>query len=162
MTAVTAARRTTAGGEAVIFLAAFSWAAAAVHAVVAVPHLEEYPLFGVAFAVLAVVQAAWAVRLYRRCDRRALLGAIALNVAVLLVWALSRTTGLPLGPEAGSAEAVGFPDVGASVDELALIVLAESLLRGRSETLGPWARQSALVVLIFCGLALMTAGHAHG
>jgi hypothetical protein len=45
----------------VLLLAAFAWAAAAIHAVAAVPHFEEYTLFGAAFAVLAVAQAAWGV-----------------------------------------------------------------------------------------------------
>jgi hypothetical protein len=163
MSTASAARRAAAGGEPVLFLAAFSWAAAAVHAVVAVPHFEEFPLFGAAFVAVALAQGAWAVLAFRACDRRRLGAGIALNAGVLAVWAISRTAGLPIGPEPGEPEAVGLADLATGVDELALIVLAAALLRrhasARSDALGIWARQAALTVLIFCGVGLMVAGH---
>jgi hypothetical protein len=163
MSTATAARRVTAGSEPVLFLAAFSWAAAAIHAVVAVPHFAEHTPFGVAFLATALAQLAWGVLVYRRPEPACLAAGLGLNATVVLGWIVSRTAGLPLGPEAGQAEAPGFPDLAASADELALIALAASLLAKRTaaDGLGLWVRQGALVVLIFCGVALMAAGHTH-
>ena len=76
------------------------------------------------------------------------------SAGVIAVWAVSRTTGLPLGPEAGSPEPVGFADIGATLDELALVILAAALLLGRARNPGLWERQAALILLVFSAVAL--------
>jgi hypothetical protein len=157
-----APRPVAARSEPVLILAAFAWGSAAIHAVVAVPHFHEYVPYGVAFTVLAAAQAGWGVLVSCRPTVRWLGAGMLVSVGVIAVWAISRTVGLPLGPEAGSPEPVGFADVGATLDELALVMLAAALLRGRARTLGLWARQAALIVLVFSGVALLAAGTAHG
>lgn len=151
------------GAEGLLFLAAFSWLAAAIHAVVAVAHFDEYLLAGVAFAGLATAQTAWGVLVYRRPAQVRLAAGMLLNAAVIAAWALSRTAGLPLGPEAGTAVPVGLADLGATVCELALVAGSALVLRRPAEVavLPVWVRQTALVVLIFGGVALMTANHIH-
>ena len=112
-------------------VALLSLGAAAVHAFVIEAHLAEYWLFGVFFAVLALLQAAWAVAVLLRPTRRLLvLGAVG-NAVVVGVWLVSRTAGLPVGPEAGSPEAVGFVDTAATVFEALLVVGVLALLNPR-------------------------------
>jgi hypothetical protein len=102
------------------------------------------------------------VLVYRRPSAGWLGAGIFVSVGVIAVWAVSRTAGLPLGPEAGSPEPVGFADVGATLDELALVILAAALLLGRARTPGLWERQAAVILLVFSAVALVAAGRAHG
>ena len=106
--------------------AALSFCAALIHASVAPAHFGEYWGFGVFFVVIGGLQLVWA-ELVRRgdADRRLLLLAVAGNLAVAVVWLISRTVGLPIGPQSGQAEGVGLHDVLATLDELtiALVVL---------------------------------------
>lgn len=50
---------------------------------------------------------------------------------LLALWALSRTAGLPLGPQAWEAEPAELLDVVAGVAELGIIVVAAMSLRGQ-------------------------------
>ncbi len=45
--------------EGMLYLGALSWAAALIHALVAVPHLRESTTFGVLFVMLAAAQVVW-------------------------------------------------------------------------------------------------------
>ena len=160
-----AARLDTSRREAPLFVAALSCTAASIHAAVAIPHMEEYALYGVLFALLAIAQVVQGVQIYRRPTVGWLASAIALNVGVLSVWALSRTTGLTVGASPGVAEPIGWPDVGATLAEVAPIGLATAglitLRRKAIWTLSIWARQLALTALILGGLGLLSAAHAH-
>jgi hypothetical protein len=110
-------------------VAILSLGAAAVHVFVIEAHLAEYWLFGVFFAVLAALQAAWAVAVLLRPTRRLLSWGAVGNAIVVGVWLVSRTVGLPLGPEAGSPEAVGFIDTAATVFEALLVGGVVALLK---------------------------------
>jgi hypothetical protein len=94
-----------------------------VHLAVCPEHFREASLFGAFFAVAAVAQFVWADRVLRRdaSDRLLMWGAIG-NAAVLVLWVVSRTTGLPIGPDAGVAEAVGPLDTLAGVLEAAVVL----------------------------------------
>ena len=102
-----------------------------IHASVTVAHVREYWLFGLLFAIVAPSQVVWAALVQRRpADRRLLIAGAVANVAVAAVWLVSRTTGLPIGPHAGTPEAVGVKDVLATADELGLaLVVAAALVR---------------------------------
>jgi hypothetical protein len=102
-------------------VAILSLGAAAVHVFVIEAHLAEYWLFGVFFAVLAFLQAAWGVAVLPRPTHRLLVWGAVGNAIVVGVWLVSRTVGVPLGPEAGSPEAVGFIDTAATVFEALLV-----------------------------------------
>jgi hypothetical protein len=104
--------------------AALSVGAGLTHASVTVPHVREYWLFGLLFAIVAPSQVVWAALVQRRpADRRLLIAGALGNVAVAAVWLVSRTTGLPIGPHAGTPEAVGVKDVLATADELGLALV---------------------------------------
>jgi hypothetical protein len=86
-------------------------------------HAAEWWVFGVLFASAAALQAAMAIVLVRRPTPPAIAWTCALNAAIVAVWVLSRSTGLPFGPEAGDREAVGWMDVLTAADELLVVAL---------------------------------------
>src|SRR4051812_15175595 len=148
--------------NAVSLLAALSWLAALIHATVVPEHWAEYRPFGGAFAVLAAAQFAWSAAVFRAPGRRILLAGAVLSAGVGAVWALSRTTGLPVGPEAGEPEAVGPADVAASAAEAFLAVVAVRLARAtRPDALPGWVLRLGVAVLVAGGVALTVAGHHH-
>jgi hypothetical protein len=113
-------------------LAALSMAAAAIHFAVMGEHFAEYVAFGVFFSVVAWLQAMWAVGVTVLPSKRLLLVGLVGNALVVLVWLFSRTTGLPIGPEAGVPEPAAFVDVLSTILEVAIVVgTAMLLLRGR-------------------------------
>jgi hypothetical protein len=113
-------------------LAALSMAAAAIHFAVMGEHFAEYVAFGVFFSVVAWLQAIWAVGVTVLPSKRLLLVGLVGNALVVLVWLFSRTTGLPIGPEAGVPEPAAFVDVLSTILEVAIVVgTAMLLLRGR-------------------------------
>lgn len=80
------------------------------------------------FFVVAWFQAASAVAIVARPDRRLLLAIAVVNALVIVIWIWSKTEGLPIGPEAGEPEAVGAPDVLSTVLEALLIAWAIGML----------------------------------
>jgi hypothetical protein len=104
-----------------VWLAVASLGAAALHALVCPAHFREATIFGVFFLVAAALQAAWATIVLVRPSKKVLVtGAIA-NIGVIGLWILSRTAGLPLGPDAWTPEAVGGADMLATLLELAIV-----------------------------------------
>lgn len=102
-------------------VAGLAVAAGVIHSVALVQHFGESVLYGAFFAIVAACQLAWGAWVYRRPDKPRTLAAAAIaNLAIAAIWALSRTTGLPLGPEAGQPEAPGVLDLLATFDELAI------------------------------------------
>ncbi|HEV3473912.1 MAG TPA: hypothetical protein VG602_00890 [Actinomycetota bacterium] len=112
-----------------LIVALLSLGAAAVHTFVIQSHFAEYWLFGVFFLVLALLQAVWAVTLMVRPIRRLLIWGAVGNAIVVGLWLVTRTVGLPLGPEPGSPEAVGFIDGAATAFEVLLVAGVWALLR---------------------------------
>jgi hypothetical protein len=101
--------------------------AALIHAAQAPSHLAEWWAAGVAFVVLAAAQALLGAAAAAGADRRVWRLAQAVSLAAIGLWALSRTVGLPVGPEAGEPEPVGRADLAAVALEAAT-VLAATLL----------------------------------
>jgi hypothetical protein len=115
-----------------VIAAALSLAAAGIHFAVISEHLEEDVLFGVLFFAFGWFQLIWA-QVYLIWPRRQVaLLAIVINLGGVLVWLMSRTVGLPFGPEAWVPEQVGFADVLSTSFEIGLIgLLVPTLLRER-------------------------------
>ena len=112
-----------------VLLAASLLGGAAVHAAVVREHLDHWPAAGLFFVVLAVGGFVVGLALLRRVDSLRLLAALAFSVGPLLVWLVSRTAGLPFGPEAGEPEQVGLPDAAACLLAVAAASAALILLR---------------------------------
>lgn len=109
-----------------------SAAAAGVHAAVGPAHFRELIVFGLFFAGCALAQMAWSLIMAIRPSRALLVMAIAGNGAVLSLWLVTRTVGLP-GLLAGP-EAVGPWDVLAVTCELFVVLTAGRILRAGAGT----------------------------
>src|SRR5205823_7378319 len=114
--------------DALLHVAALSLVAGGIHAVAAPPHFAESLSRGVFFAALAAFQLAWGTLIYSRPSGRGFqLGAV-VSVGVIALWAISRTAGVPFGPAAWQAEAVGPLDLAATASDALIIALAARLL----------------------------------
>src|SRR6185436_19525848 len=97
---------------------------------------------------------------------------ILLNIAIVVLWAVSRIAGMPFGDDPWVAEAVTFPDTLATVLEVLAVVGSYVLLAGG---LARRAVPRAAVVFGGVGIALalvglttasvapaLSGGHSHG
>ena len=114
-------------------LVLFSAGAAAIHFAVIGDHFDEYRPYGMFFAVAAWLQILWAMALTSKGSRRLLFVGVLGNTIIVAVWVISRTSGLPVGPHAGTAETVNFIDVLATGFEALIMVGSAVLLRGSVE-----------------------------
>jgi hypothetical protein len=141
-----------------IAAAASSGVAAAIHAAVIGPHLEESRLFAAAFAAMAVAQGGWMVLILVGPSRRRYLAGAGLNGAVILIWLLSRTVGLPVGPDPWLAEPIGAMDAIATLAEL-LAVLGSLVLALKMKPGGAQLpTRTAASVAIRVGFGLLASG----
>lgn len=149
-------------------LAVTSLATAGIHFAVMSEHFAEYALFGVFFSLVAWFQALWALGIVMAPIRPLLLTGAVVNTLVVLVWVVSRTTGLPIGPDRGIAESAAFLDVLSTVLEVVIVAAtAALLLRGRPAR----SRKNGLLLVggLVVGLILLTTfavaaadeGHGH-
>lgn len=103
-----------------------SAAAAGVHAAVGPVHFREGLALGMFFVVAALAQIGWSFAMVIRPSHTLLVAAVAGNSAVLLLWVVTRTIGLPgflPGPEA-----VGLWDVCSGLWEVAVVLAAARIL----------------------------------
>jgi hypothetical protein len=118
---------------AVAVAAACLLGAEGIHTAVIAEHFREWWAEGAFFFVLSLLEGGLAVVLLLAPSRRPCQAAVLLSLATIAVWAWSRTTGLPLGPEAGYPEAVGRADaVATSLEAVTALALAPAVLRPTS------------------------------
>ena len=110
-------------------LAAAAVGAGAIHLVFAPEHLAEYLPLGVGFVAAGVLQLLWAVGLVVRDSPRWLFAGGVLSLGFVGVYLLSRTVGLPVGPEAFEAEPFGLADLICCALEMPVGVAAILLAR---------------------------------
>lgn len=138
--------------------AGLSLGAAAIHFAVIQDHLAQGIGYGLFFIGLAWFQAMWAqVYLLVRTATLAWVGVI-VNAAVIVVWIVSRTTGLPFGPTPWVAEPIGTLDLFATAFEACLIaVLLPTIAPRRMPSLAVrrLAREQAFVLGAFCVLTIV-------
>ena len=129
--------------------AIFSAGAGAIHISVIQAHFEEYWAFGVFFAGAAWLQILWAIWVVARPSRVVALTGIGINGAITAVWVVSRTVGVPLGPEPSVAEPAEFVDIAATSLQVLVILGALGLLsRGATRRdVGRGALVSSTLVL---------------
>jgi hypothetical protein len=108
--------------------AIFSAGAGAIHIAVIQAHFDEYWAFGLFFAAAAWLQILWAIWVVARPGRLVALTGIGINGAITAVWVVSRTVGVPLGPEPGMAEPAEFVDIAATSLQVLVILGALGLL----------------------------------
>ncbi len=139
-------------------LALSSAAAATIHFAVVWPHWSESVAFSVLFAVTGVFQLAWASLVLAAPSRPVLWTGAVVSLGVALAWGMSRTVGLPIGPEPWTPEGVGLADVAATVFELAIAAGSLLLLSSVARPIeGPAAKLAAQVPAIAIGVTLLVA-----
>jgi hypothetical protein len=151
-----------------VALALTSLAAAAIHFSVTADHFDEHLAIGLFFLVVSWGQAFWAASILVVNGRRAILGGLAGNLMVILVWGISRTIGVPIGPDPWSAEAVGAADLTATALEIGIVVGCGLLVTGRAIPLSRIFRGRVAVPALGLALAVLSGtvivtdpGHTH-
>lgn len=153
----------------VLALAGLATTAGVIHVVAAIEHVGDSWMLGVFFALVGAGQllAAWWIH-REPGDQRTLKLAAAGSAAVALLWVLSRTTGLPFGPDAGEVASVGVADTIATFHELAFAAIVATLVSrpGRGEQRLAWLGSGlgirlTLVLLSASLLIAAAGGHEH-
>jgi hypothetical protein len=148
-------------------VAAASGGAAIIHFAVLGEHIREYWAFGAFFATAGVCQMLWALLVVRWPGPPLLLAGALGNTLIVALWLISRTGGVPIGPDAGSPEAIGFPDLLATAYELVVVAGCVGLLTGgfrlplrlgRAQQVAGWLL--VLVTLPLTIAAMLAAVHA--
>jgi len=143
------------GGRTLYAAAALSLLAALIHLWATPEHFEEWWGYGAFFLVAALAQVLYAPLVLAWPTRMVLLGGIAGSLAIVALYLLTRTVGIPLfGPGAGEVEGVGFMDLCATASEVGIAVaLGAALLR---ET----TTERRRMILLITAVVLVSVGHA--
>jgi hypothetical protein len=154
----------------VVAMASLSAGAGVIHLAVTGEHFAEFWLSGVFFLVVGAAQLIWVVAVLLRPMPATLTAGAIGNAAVVGVWVLSRTVGLPVGPDAGTPEVVRGLDGLATVFEILIAGTCVGLLSGWLDRRRGLPRAYELLgicgvlvvaVLTVTAIAGGTAGHAH-
>lgn len=108
-------------------VAALGLASSGVHGWVCPEHFHEWVLYGVFFMTASIVQAGWSAIVFLRPNRRLLLAGAAGNSAVIALYFVSRSIGIPFGPDAFHPETFDTLSMVATVCEAGVVVIAASL-----------------------------------
>jgi len=134
--------------------AALSLVAALIHLWAMPEHFAEWWGYGAFFLVSATAQVLYVPLLLRWPNRTVLLLGVWGNLAIILLYLLTRTAGIPFfGPHAGEVEGASFSDLCATSSELGIAVaLGAVLLRNLSSE----RRRLALIIV---AVAVVSVGH---
>ena len=155
MSSTAAGRIAATGREPTLYAAAaLSLLAGLIHLWVTPEHFEEWWGYGAFFLVAGAAQILYVPIVLLLPTRIVLLGGIAGNLAIVVLYLLTRTVGIPFfGPEAGEVEGIGFVDVCATASEVGIAVaLGAALLRNAS----PERRRTFLLIV---AIGLVSVGH---
>lgn len=143
-----AAEASQAGVAAPVYAAVtLSLVAALIHLWVAPVHFEVWWGYGAFFLAAASAQGLFAVALLRWPGWTLSLAGIFGNLAIVALYIVTRTSGVPFGPHATRAEEAGILDMTTTAVELATMVVLLSLLGGR-------ARGVAVNAVLLVGLGI--------
>ena len=151
--------RPTGAGQVV---AAALLGSALVHATVVEEHLAEWALAGTFFLVLVIGETILAVAALRVWGRELAAVVAGSSLAIVAVWGVSRTVGMPFGPaDFQVPEAVGAPDLVCCVLELTAVAFSLGSLRrtATSRTAEPRSvvAARALTAVVVVALVAVTA-----
>jgi hypothetical protein len=137
----------------VLCTAALSLAVAYAHFAYAASHFEEWWAYGVFFVAAGNLQALFAYLLVWRPRPWLAPAGVAGNLAVLAVYVMSRTSGVPLGPHARVVEEAGTVDWLTAAGEVAIVALLIATLDGRPRR---WAVNSLMLLGALAWLLRLT------
>jgi hypothetical protein len=151
-------------------LAVLSAAVGAIHLSVAAPHFDYYWMHGAFFVAIGLAQIAWAGLVLAYPTRFVFtLGAVG-NAAIVGTWAISRTMGVPFGPEPWVPEHVEMIDGIATAFEVLIVGAIFYRLRkperatGGELSFGRLAAFGGIVLALTAGGIVKDGltGHVHG
>ncbi len=137
-----------------VALCVLSLGAAAIHFAVMGDHFNEFFAFGLFFAIVAWLQALWAVAIVVSPARRLVVGGLLGNLAIVALWAVSRTAGLPIGPHPWQPEAAALIDVVSTGMEVLIAVGCALLLVSGQSRRGPGGRVAAIIAIVVALIAI--------
>ena len=117
-------------GITVYAAAALSLVAATIHLWALPEHLLMWWGYGAFFLAAALSQGICAVLLLRWPAAPVLLAGIWGNLSIVVLYVVTRTSGVPLGPHAGKMEEAGLLDMAATASELGIVFALVTLLGG--------------------------------
>lgn len=138
-------------------IAVLSLGAAAIHFAVMPEHFAEWWVFGLFFAGIGWFEALWAVWYVTFPTRRMAGLGLLVNAGTALLWAASRTIGLPIGPEPWVPEAIGVPDVVATLFELLLVLGLTVALSGLRAGRGSARLAFGAMIVVTLGISVLVA-----
>lgn len=156
-----AARRT-----ALLLLALAAVGAGAIHLTHGASHLADWAPLGISFYAAGILQIAWAGALVVTGSRKLLYAGAAFSTLFVAFYLLTRTVGMPFGPNAFAPEAFGRADVLSAALE-APVALGALLLAQQRQGLRMTRRLAAVFSLsaVFVtgasGVALAAPAHQH-
>ena len=163
------------GAWIVPVVAFLSGAAGVIHLLVIEEHLEESRLHAGLFVALAAFQLLWAVGYPARASRWLGWSGVVVNAGAAMVWAVSRTVGLPGWLDGGVVEPVGPADTVSTVLELGVVAgmlallwrpMRIRLVKDRALTRADAALGTAMVIaaasLLTLGAIAEIASGGHG
>lgn len=119
--------------------AVLAFLAGGLHLAAGPAHVQEWWLYGLFFFGAAAVQAAYGLLLltegiegwggWNAVRGRVYVAGAWMTLAIIATWVVSRTVGIPVGPEAFEPEGIGFLDVSSKVVEVALVLVLLRLRR---------------------------------
>lgn len=142
--------------DGLLLVCGLAWATGLIHIQASVGHRDKSLLIAILLALVATAQFVWGAAVYRAPgDARLLWIGAAGSLIIAAAWGLSRTAGVPIGPEHWDPEPIGLIDSLATTDEIAL---AWFVIRGsRASGAEKWA---GLVLLLLSSLSLVSGpGH---
>lgn len=134
---------------AVYAAAALSLGAAVIHLWALPEHLLLWWGYGAFFLAAALAQGVCAVLLLRWPAAPVFFAGIWGNLTIVLLYIVTRTSGVPFGPHAGKMESAGFLDMLATAAELGIVLALVTLLGGV-------ARRRTINALLLLGAAIWT------
>lgn len=115
--------------------AAASIAAGVIHFAAAAEHAPVYPQAAAFFVGIGTFQVLWAAMVLGRPSRALYLAGLGASLLTIALWGVSRTIGLPFGPEAFIREAVGRADVISTLLEEAIALAVVALAFGAGDAI---------------------------
>jgi len=139
--------------------------AAAIHFAVTNEHFNEWWGYGVFFFLAGWVQLLWAAIAVRVHSRGLLAIGLVGNASVVVLWVVTRTVGLPFGPEPGAAESLGWADgISSAFEAVAALCCLVLLLRPVAALrvhVPPLLVAAGTATLTTLGLLSAAGGHGH-
>jgi hypothetical protein len=145
-----------------VLVAAVAFIGGLIHVGAGVDHFGEFPLYTLVFCLLAAAQLTWAAMLLRHPSRRVMLLGCALQLGIVLLWALSRTVGVPIAPQAWVPEQVGVADLVETIGEIATVIAVMCVvLSGRLKPARVAVARMAPVLLAVVLVSVLFGAGAH-